>query len=411
MTYTLIFLMILFIFLGIILTKKVINPLSAFNLIWLVVIAMYQLRLSELQDILNDESVITFIICILSFSITFILGYVIKIKQKERKESNKIIEYDTIKKIFIFWLIIEFIETVWSGGLPILWKITGSSKTYMNYGIPTLHGLMNSIGLVIIMLSFYLYMYKKQKDNVKDRRLLVILLVVTLFSLCLITRQVIITAIIEMMVIYLYFKVKIPWKKIIIIVCVGVIAFGVIGNFRTGYDEFLDVSLMKNNNIPKSLIGVYWVYMYLTMTVANVNNAVLLGINDYGITPIASVYIPTVISNLLFSNSNIKVPNYLVTRAFNVSGFFIDFYIGYGNLGVAIISAIYGLLGAYTLKKVTKKQNEKNILYYAIYLQIVLLSFFYNHLLYLPSGFQFVIVYIIFKIFDKKSKYRKESQL
>ena len=168
---------------------------------------------------------------------------------------------------------------------------------------------------------------------------------------------------------------------------------------------------MKNNNIPKSLIGVYWVYMYLTMTVANVNNAVLLGINDYGITPIASVYIPTVISNLLFSNSNIKVPNYLVTRAFNVSGFFIDFYIGYGNLGVAIISAIYGLLGAYTLKKVTKKQNEKNILYYAIYLQIVLLSFFYNHLLYLPSGFQFVIVYIIFKIFDKKSKYRKESQL
>ncbi len=411
MTYTLIFLMILFIFLGIILTKKVINPLSAFNLIWLVVIAMYQLRLSELQDILNDESVITFIICILSFSITFILGYVIKIKQKERKESNKIIEYDTIKKIFIFWLIIEFIETVWSGGLPILWKIIGSSKTYMNYGIPTLHGLMNSIGLVIIMLSFYLYMYKKQKDNVKDRRLLVILLVVTLFSLCLITRQVIITAIIEMMVIYLYFKVKIPWKKIIIIVCVGVIAFGVIGNFRTGYDEFLDVSLMKNNNIPKSLIGVYWVYMYLTMTVANVNNAVLLGINDYGITPIASVYIPTVISNLLFSNSNIKVPNYLVTRAFNVSGFFIDFYIGYGNLGVAIISAIYGLLGAYTLKKVTKKQNEKNILYYAIYLQIVLLSFFYNHLLYLPSGFQFVIVYIIFKIFDKKSKYRKESQL
>ena len=411
MTYTLIFLMILFIFLGIILTKKVINPLSAFNLIWLVVIAMYQLRLSELQDILNDESVITFIICILSFSITFILGYVIKIKQKERKESNKIIEYDTIKKIFIFWLIIEFIETVWSGGLPILWKITGSSKTYMNYGIPTLHGLMNSIGLVIIMISFYLYMYKKQKDNVKDRRLLVILLVVTLFSLCLITRQVIITAIIEMMVIYLYFKVKIPWKKIIIIVCVGVIAFGVIGNFRTGYDEFLDVSLMKNNNIPKSLIGVYWVYMYLTMTVANVNNAVLLGINDYGITPIASVYIPTVISNLLFSNSNIKVPNYLVTRAFNVSGFFIDFYIGYGNLGVAIISAIYGLLGAYTLKKVTKKQNEKNILYYAIYLQIVLLSFFYNHLLYLPSGFQFVIVYIIFKIFDKKSKYRKESQL
>lgn len=409
MVYILIFLMILFIFLGIILTKKVINPLSAFNLIWIIVIILYQLRLSYLQNVLNDESVMTFIICILSFSITFILSYIFKIKGIEKKEKDEVIEYGIIKKIFVFWIIIEFIETIYSGGLPILWKITGSSKTYMNYGIPTLHGFMNSIGLVIIMLSFYLYMYKKQKYNIKDRRLLLILLFVSIFSLCLITRQVIITAIIEIIIIYLYFKIKVPWKKIIIIVCVGVIAFGVIGNFRTGYDEFLDVAVMKNSNIPKSLIGIYWVYMYLTMTVSNVNNAVLLEINGYGITPIASVYIPTVISNLLFSNSNIQIPNYLVTKAFNVSGFFIDFYIGYGNLGVLIISAIYGLLGSYILKRVTKNKNEKNILYYAIYLQIVLLSFFYNHLLYLPSGFQFVIVYIIFKIFTKKNEYRKEN--
>lgn len=407
MIYILFFLIILFIFLGVFITKRIINPLSAFNLVWLVVIGLYQFRLSVLQGELTEEAIVTFIVCILSFSITFILSYIFKVKSESKIEKDRIIDYGTIKNIFIFWIIIEIIETVYSGGLPILWKIIGSNKTYMNYGIPTVHGLMNAIGLVIIILSFYLYMYKKDKYNVKDKRLIFILLIVSVFSLCLITRQVIITALIEIIIIYLYFQKKIPWKKILIIVLVGIIAFGIIGNFRTGYEEFLDVAVMKDEDIPKSLIGFYWVYMYLTMTVSNVNNAVLLGINGYGITPIASVYIPTVISNLLFSNSDVQIPSYLVTQAFNVSGFFIEFYVGYGNLGVCIISSIYGLLGSWILKKVTKNRNEKNILYYAIYLQIVLLSFFYNHLLYLPSGFQLIIVYIIFKLFAVNSEDRK----
>ena len=173
------------------------------------------------------------------------------------------------------------------------------------------------------------------------------------------------------------------------------------GNFRTGYEEFLNVALMKEPNINKSLIGFYWTYMYLTMTVSNVNNAVLLDVNGFGLQPIASIYLPTVISNIVFTEK-IEIPQYLVTQAFNVSGFFMDFYIGFGNFGVAIISSIYGLLGAYLFKKVRKNENEKNVLYYAIYLQIILLSFFYNHLLYLPSGFQFIIIFAIFKYLSFK---------
>ena len=397
--------MIVFLILGFIMTKRTINPLSIFNAIWLVVILLYQLRLSVLQGKLNEKTIITFIICILLFSVSFIIGNLLLSKNKNTKvKENKIIKYNLIKKMYIFWIVVEIIETIYSKGLPIIWKITGSAKTYMNYGIPTVHGLMNAIGLCIVILSFYLYMYEKNNYNKKNKKLLLIIVSILGFSLCLITRQVIVTAIIEIGVIYICFQKRIPWKKIILLSLVGIIVFGIIGNFRTGYQEFLDVAVMKNEQIPKPLIGFYWVYMYLTMTVANVNNAVLLGINGYGITPIASVYIPTVISNLLFSNSSIKVPNYLVTQAFNVSGFFIEFYIAYGNLGVGIISFVYGILGAYIFSKIKRDESEKNILYYAIYLQIIVLSFFYNHLLYLPSGFQLVIIFIIFKLFAKQDK-------
>lgn len=397
-------LIILFIILGIVVTKRLINPLTIFNLVWGIVLGIYQLQLSYLQSPITAETIIVFICCILSFSLFFIIPFVTKTSKIQKKEKmDTVITYSKIKKLFIFWIIIELIETVYSGGLPIIWKLANSPKTYMDYGIPTVHGFMNSIGLVLIMLSYYLYLYKKNNENVIDKHLKKILYVILFFNFCLITRQVIISGIIQMIIIYLYFVKNIPWKKLLLIGGVGIIIFGLMGNFRTGYDGFMNVAVMKQENINPLFIGIYWVYMYLTMTVANVNNAVMLGISGYGMYPISTTYIPTVISNILFVDSSVTIPKYLVTNAFNVSGFFIDFYLGFGILGVAIISIIYGFLGSYIFKKVIKTRNEKNILYYAIYLQIILLSFFYNHLLYLPSGFQFIIVFILFH-YDFKIK-------
>ena len=153
------------------------------------------------------------------------------------------------------------------------------------------------------------------------------------------------------------------------------------------------------------MIGFYWVYMYFNMSVANINNAIYLGVSQYGLYPIVKNYIPTVFSNIMFSNSSIKIPNYLVTRAFNVSGYFINFYLAFGNLGVFIISSIYGILGGIFSKKNLYKPSEKNLLYMAVYIQIIVLSFFENHLLYLPSGFQFVLIFLIFKYASRRKKY------
>lgn len=65
---------------------------------------------------------------------------------------------------------------------------------------------------------------------------------------------------------------------------------------------------------------------------------------------------------------------------------------------------IYGIMAGNLFKKVIKRMNEKNMIYYSICMQIIMLSFFYNHLLYLPSGFQFIIVYLLFKICPRKDK-------
>lgn len=385
------------IILGLHLTKKFFNPLTMYNVIWLIVVDLYQLQLSQLQTDLNNKTLVLFIASTVVFSLSFIFTYKTKLRKNDSiiKNEKQVVTQPTINKIFVFWLFVELLEAIYSKGLPIVWKLTGSTKTYMDYGIPSIHGLMNSVGLVLMMLSFYLILNTSDK-KIKRKNIFIILICMLLY-LCLITRQVIISAVIQMVIIYLFTNRKrINWKKLFILVFVGIIGFGILGNIRTGYESFLSVSLIETK-IPKIFIGFYWVYMYLTMTVANINNAVILGVNHFGgFAYLAQIYLPTVISNILFDTSNLYVPNILVSQAYTVSGYYIFFYNAFGNLGVYFIAGIYGILGAIFTKKFQKVNNEENLLYYAVFMQIILLSFFYNHLLYLPSGFQLIVIYLIF---------------
>ena len=92
-----------------------------------------------------------------------------------------------------------------------------------------------------------------------------------------------------------------------------------------------------------------------------------------------------------------NVPNFLVVSNFNVSGYNAEIYVSFGIIGIIIMALIYGILGGIVYKKISRKEDMKNILYYAVYYQIIILSFFYNQLFYLPSGFQFIIIYLLFK--------------
>ena len=58
-------------------------------------------------------------------------------------------------------LIIFVIQTIYSRGLPLIWKLTGSSKVYIDYGIPSLTGAWYGL---IICLGAYSF-FKKGLDK------------------------------------------------------------------------------------------------------------------------------------------------------------------------------------------------------------------------------------------------------
>lgn len=408
MIYVYLFLNILLSIISILITKKKTNPVVLFNTVWFGIIFLYQFKLSYLQQDLTTDTYIVMILALLAFFFSFFICSLINHRLLNKTENNErivdkdIINIKKINLIFLFWIIISIVEIVYSGGLPLIWKLTGSSKTYFDFGIPSVHGFMNSIGLVLLLLYYFIFLKNHKVNKSLSRSGIFHIIFILGYYLFLITRQILISGLIELAVITIYYRKfkgkKFNYKnipKIILAVIILIIAFGIIGNVRTGYSSFMNVAMFKYD-VSNFFAGFAWVYMYLTMTLANINKLVSLSFVSLGSYPVLNTFIPTVISKIIYSSSSISTPTYLVTSAFNVSGYFVEFYLGYKLLGVIIITSLYGIFAYIFYRKVNNKLSLKNVLYYSVMVQIILLSFFYNHLLYLPSSFQFVVIYVIF---------------
>lgn len=406
MYFTLLGILFLLTVIGLISYRSWLNPVSIFNVVWLVVCFLYGFRLSpNLQAPLENRTCYLLMLGNIVFTISCIVVSKISIWPTNLSSvyKTKEITFENIQKHFWIWFVLELFETVYSKGFPIIWALQHNGKTYFDYGIPSFHGFANAYGLTILtILAYQLFKgdYKKQ-----SKKIVTYILIILLMYVFMLTRQVIISAIIQIFVVYCFLKRKIPWVKILIWTFLIIIAFGLVGNIRTGYYEFLSVAQMDTKVNPL-FVGFYWVYMYLTMTIANLNKLFNMFFTPLGMGYFWSIYLPTALVNSVFKfNNPVDQSNFLVTQAFNVSGYSADAYISIGIMGIVIMAIIYGIIGGLCYKKIIRNRSMKNILYYAVYLQIIVLSFFFNQLFYLPSGFQFVIIYFLFKNIKSKGRY------
>lgn len=365
---------------------RLFNPLTVFSLIWLTIASLNSLQLSAWQSDLSARTYWVLLAMIVSFGVCYLLGDYVRMRKTKEPVVRRRVDINTVQTLFVVWFLGAVVEVGYSGGLPILWHLTGSSRTYFDFGIPSLHGVLNSLGLVIVLVSVHLALNDKQHT----RKLIVLCLFVLTYYLCLVTRQVLVSAIIEIIAILLIRQVRMVVRWLLPVAIVAVLMFGLVGNARTGYQAFIYVSLLKPS-LPAWLSGVYWVYMYLTMTLTNIDSLLSSGLPPIGADALNG-FVPSAITRMLGGGSVFFTAEYLVTPAFNVSGFFVSFLRGFALPGVIVISSTYGYLSGVINRNVVDDPSERNVLMYAIVMQIVMLSFFDNMLLYLPSSFQFVIV-------------------
>lgn len=372
------------------------SPLFIFNFIWTLTLGLYQMKISYLQHDLSNRTVMVFWVCVIAYNFAVIFcKYTkldrLKIRKKNKGYINKEQNSNNVSKkidhkIRIarnIALIIFVIEIIYSKGLPIIWKIIGSNKGYFDFGIPSINGAWYGL---IIFLGAYSFANKS-----KDKYLYL------LIGILIISRQIIMSILIEAIVYMIMQKeIKVDKKKIMVLIIIVVIGFSILGNFRSGNSTMDEIfhAKEKYENIPTAL---KWIYSYMTFSITNVDNLInlTLGAVNYGATMLHDI-IPTVLLDFV----NIKInysPYYLELINFNVSTYLPSIYLDFGIVGIFIFNFIIGFIGTRIFYDVQKNNFKRDILIYCVFVHNIVLLFFTNMFLYLPIIVQCIYIYIVFK--------------
>jgi oligosaccharide repeat unit polymerase len=362
------------------------HPVILFSVVWAGVVSLYSLHLSKLLFYNSTQALATVAYLWLPFVLVVLLYDSFLHFSRFAFGQNRIeitLNYrlltKRLRRWFLFWVAISCIEIVASGGLPILWLLQGSSKTYFDFGIPTLHGFMNSLLLAIAVTSAALYGILRRKRH------LLLPAFVILWSILAITRNMMIVILLEVSLLLLQLaKVRLQTVfRIFFGVIVLVFVFGVIGDLRTGADSFRLLA-QPTKNYPDWLpSGVLWAYIYL---VTPLNNLVYTAQGTQPLYNILfpntlSLLLPTVLRTIVFGQDLSSLGNGdLVTSAFNVSTAYAGPYQDFGFVGMMLFSAFIGVISI----SFWEQTSLRGLLIYTILAQCLILTVFYNHFLLLP---------------------------
>lgn len=382
-------------------TKKIFSPGFTFNGIYFVTLLLYSFMLSDIQQELSNMTLLIYWLSLIFFNIPVILlslkqKYNVGIFSRPKHRPIRKFKYRVPRESMLIALVIAFflVQVIYSKGFPVLWKLTGSDKTYFDFGIPSITGLY--YGFIITIGAWSLF--KKRS----------ILRFVCLFiAILIISRQVIISILLEGILFKLLTLKKNKWKfyrVILVLAVVGIFAFALIGNFRTGEADFLRVAKFKDstNSIPTAF---KWIYSYMCFSVSNFNNLVSMtsGNVNHGASMINELT-PTVLTNML----NIKevfTDNFLVSLNFTVSTYMPPIYLDFGVFGICLFTFILGLVSILLFNALQKKKSLRLYLAYCVLTHNILLLFFNNMFLYLPILSQFIFIPLIF-VRKRKRIYR-----
>jgi oligosaccharide repeat unit polymerase len=296
-----------------------------------------------------------------------------------------------LKVWFRAWLVISLIEIAVSGGLPLVWLVANSSKTYVDFGIQSLHGLVNSLLYSIALCHFALYLIKGQRRHLR------IPVFAIVWSVLLITRALMLVALLEFAIAYLRLKRVRPATLIRIMFGTAffILVFGFVGDLRSGSEAFRWVA-QPTSEYPEWLpSGVLWVYIYVTTPINNLIYTMhsFRPVNSLLFPNSAATLFPTVIRTIIYGSQVGQASSgNLVDESFNISTAYVGPFQDYGLVGVVLFSVAIALICQYFWFR----DNLRDVLIFCVLTQCLLISLFFNNFFALPVITQIVWLYYFF---------------
>lgn len=292
------------------------------------------------------------------------------------------------RKLRLVWIVGTVIEIVASGGLPIQWAIMSDAneRNYTDFGIPSIHGVMNA--LYLQMMSAYFLIWQLNGDK-KKRNLFFLFLI---WPILMLGRGIFLSAVIQSLGIFLLIY-TIHFRAIFIVAIVAlinIILFGLIGNLRgtSNQLEYLIEDQWRGvfDFLPS---GFLWIYVYIT---SGLNNVFFNSDNLEPLWQFKNTFaklIPSIVWIILGSERQSDIFEFADPRL-NVStmyaGAMSDFGIFGGFLFGCIIVTFSSLIFIYA-----KQHYIWAILFYCVVFQGLVFSIFYDMFFLLPTIMQFVV--------------------
>lgn len=396
------------------------NPILIYCLIWGTALFLYNLELTSNILGLNistiflvGSSILSFFIAyfIRSFLIMSVNGFKINIKNNNFYNFNSLSKLNffkkIIKKLFVIWAIFTLIEIIIFKGVPLISVVVLGQYDldYAAFGLPTLHGLMNSLYLSITCSVFILYQVTKNK------KYFYIVLIFFSWPILVMSRALMIWTLIELFSIYFLFNL-INLKKIfglISIIFFVIFLFGYIGDNRgttkeIGAERFTD-SFVKSEYRPitdKIPSGFIWVYLYVTTPLNNVVWNIENIKPEYNFKYTFRALLPSVIRDDSNKSGGSSYSLELVEEAFNVSSYYANYLKDFGVLGASIIIFFLQFFILFIYKS-AKEFKIGGLIAYATIFNSIVMSIFFDYFFSLVTIFQVLLGLFINYLLYKKS--------
>ena len=363
-----------------------VNPAILYALTWIFVLGLYSFGLSDVLEPLAGNT----IVLVIGTSMTFIFGWILEsLPYRGRRASSKIDMAPLaaticsrrvgarVRSLWIFFFVMLVFEIAIGGGAPMLGTLgIGPEILYTDFGLPGLHGLVNSVFYVASVLTF-------------TRALLLssphvpwLILATMMYPLLGMSRQVMISLCVQYL--FVYISVRRPSPATVVRVCLLFVAiflaFGYLGDLRSSREAIIGW-LAPDLDYPDWLPSAFlWFYLYVSTPLNNVNLNIGIAPNLFPLET-AGTLIPSFAREGFMNAFGGPRQWDLVTDTFNVSSLLQSLLTDFGVVGSILFTLLCGIAFSHLLRRAHR--SPRAFFAVIVLLHGITLSFFANLLFHL----------------------------
>lgn len=327
------------------------SPGRIFGMLWSLVIALVELKLSRLQLEWRFSDWLMALIGVFTFFLGIYFSIIInldkpflslaeirnKIKSIEINE-NKLFKFIIV--YFIFCFVSFIIEWQIRGFIPLF--TSNPSRARVAFGVFILHYFVNSINVVLFLIVQYFLFIKK---NVKKKIFLVIIFILSLGNFILVLHRYGFFLLIMMAFCLFYYSGrKIKFRTIVIFLFVVITLIFGIQSLRTTELIRAYIILESKIDLPSNYAELAIPYMYITMNIENfVKYYPQIHNHTYGAFTFEFLTNAFGVSNLIATYFNFDKLR-LHIGGYNTFPYYWAYYYDFGVAGLFIIPMVIGFI-------------------------------------------------------------------